>query len=101
MTFVRGMNEQEVRASIADYIVTHARGTYRADLVRFQPDLAHSDTADLFFRAVPSGDGEPMTFQLHLSEDTVNNRGGLRDAIESTIAAILDGRLPPDTRELL
>ncbi len=63
--------------------------------------MLHSDTADLFFRAVTSGDGEPITFELHLYEDTVNNRGRLRDAIESTIAAILDGRLPPGTRELL
>ena len=71
------MNEQNVRDSIADHSVTHARGTYRATLVHFEPDPFHTETADHSFRATPDGNGEPISFRLHLSEDTVNNRARL------------------------
>jgi hypothetical protein len=36
-----------------------------------------------------------------LSEDTVNNRARLCDAIDDTIAAILDGRLPQGAIDFL
>jgi hypothetical protein len=95
------MNEQNVMDSISDHSVGHARGTYRTTLLRFRADPLRSDTADLFFRATPDGGGDSISFRLHVSEETVNNRVRLREAIDHTIGAILDGRLPPDAIDLL
>lgn len=95
------MNEQKVLDSIADHSVAHPRGIYRATLLRFRADPLRSDTADLFFRATPDRDGEPISFRLHLSEDTINDRARLRAAIDDTIGAILDGRLPQGAIDFL
>jgi hypothetical protein len=95
------MDEQGLRDSLSDHSLIHARGTYRATLVQFRTDRLNADTFDLDFTAAPIERGDPISFSLHISRDTLNDRPYLLGAIDDTIIAILDGRLKPGTRELL
>ena len=96
------MDEGELHTALADHAITHKGKTYHATLVRFRPDPTRVDTVDLDFAATPNdGGGDPITFSLRLSRDTLNDEPYVLRAIDGTVIAIIDGHLPPGTRELL
>ena len=65
-------------------------------------DPTNPNAVDVEFTfAREDGSGESIRGELHLGIDSFENRAYLLDAIDNTVTAILDGRLPPGTRELL
>ena len=60
------------------------------------------NAVELDFTAAPvDGAGDPIRFELHLSQDRASDREEVLGLVDDTVTAILDGRLPPGTRELV
>src|SRR5688572_20072752 len=68
------MDEQELRAALAEHPVTHNDVTYRLTLTAFRPDPRGSDAFDLLFAAAPIQGGDPVSFALHISRNTLDDR---------------------------
>jgi len=96
------MDEKELRTALVDRAIAHSSGTYRATLVHVRSDPRSADAVDLAFTAGRlDGTGDTIRGELHVSLDTFNDRPYLLEAIDNTVTAILDGRLPPGTVQLL
>ena len=96
------MTDEELRAALARRKINHAEGVYRPVFVRRRTDPRKANAVELDFAAARvDRKAEPIRFELHLSQERANDRDEVLGLIDDTVTAILDGRLPPGTRELL
>jgi len=96
------MDEQQLNAALTGRVLTHQGVTYGFTGARVRTTPITPNAVDVEFAAARvDGTGEPIRGELHLSLTSFNDREFLLEAIDHTVTAILDGRLPPGTRELL
>ena len=96
------MTDEELRTALAQRSIDHADGAYRPVFIRRRTDSRKPNAVELDSTAAPvDRAGDPIRFELHLSQERASDLNEVLELVADTVTAILDGRLPPGTRELL
>lgn len=93
---------EELRTALAQRTINHPDGAYRPVFIRPRAHPRKPNAVEFDFTAAPLDcAGDPIRYELHLSQERASDRKEVLELVDDTVTAILDGGLPPGTRELL